>query len=106
MAGAPVVDVPLLTHRLVLGRFRPEDADVVASYRSEPAVARYQSWSPPVSEDAAAGLVAEFAAGEPGRAGWFQYAVTRLSDGVLLGDLGVCLHDNLHAGRRGLHCGD
>ena len=34
----------LRTDRLVIRRFRPEDIDAFAAYRSDPDVARYQSW--------------------------------------------------------------
>jgi RimJ/RimL family protein N-acetyltransferase len=35
---------PLLTERLRLRRSMPDDADVIAAYRSDPAVSRYQGW--------------------------------------------------------------
>ena len=97
----PDGDVPLLTERLVLRRFRSDDAEVLRSYRSEPTVARYQSWSAPLSEADVARLVEEFAAGDPRRPGWFQYAITLRSDGRLIGDLGVRLHDNLRQAELG-----
>ena len=80
------------TERLVVRRFAAGDVAAFAAYRSDPEVARYQSWDAPVSEVDAAGLVAVFAAGEENTPGWFQYAVER--HGVLIGDVGVCLHDN------------
>jgi aminoglycoside 6'-N-acetyltransferase len=83
------------TSRLRLRRFRPDDAPALAAYRSDPAVARYQGWSAPVSPEAAAQLVERFAAGDPGEPGWFQYAVELTSTGELIGDIGVRLHDNL-----------
>ncbi|MEU1622415.1 GNAT family protein [Streptomyces sp. NPDC005722] len=82
------------TSRLRLRRFRPEDAPALAAYRSDPAVARYQGWSAPVSPEEAADLVAAFAAGDPAEPGWFQYAVELVVGGELIGDIGVCLHDN------------
>lgn len=36
--------------------------------------------------------VAEFAAGDPQRPGWFQYGIER--EHVLIGDVGVNLHEN------------
>ncbi|MFF7215158.1 GNAT family N-acetyltransferase [Streptomyces sp. NPDC008238] len=42
----------------------------------------------------AADLVAAFAAGDPAEPGWFQYAVELVAGGELIGDIGVCLHDN------------
>ncbi|MDT0439162.1 GNAT family N-acetyltransferase [Streptomyces sp. NPDC005840] len=85
----------LETPRLVVRRFRPDDAPALSAYRSDPAVARYQGWTAPVTLDAAASLVAEFAAGDPDRPGWFQYAVEEKADGRLIGDVGVRLHENL-----------
>jgi aminoglycoside 6'-N-acetyltransferase len=54
--------VPLESARLIVRRFRPGDAAALAAYRSDPDVARYQSWTPPLSADAAAELVSIFAA--------------------------------------------
>jgi RimJ/RimL family protein N-acetyltransferase len=34
----------LLSRRLLLRRFRPEDLDAFVAYRSDPEVARYQEW--------------------------------------------------------------
>jgi len=81
--------LPLSTRRLVLRRFRPGDAVALAAYRSDPDVARYQGWSAPVGLADARALAAEFAAGDPLRPGWFQYAVERTADRRLIGDLGV-----------------
>ena len=78
----------LTTPRLVLRRFRPSDSPALIAYRSDPEVARFQSWD---VVDAAASL----AAGDPDEAGWFQYAVERTADRTLIGDVGVNTHDNL-----------
>jgi RimJ/RimL family protein N-acetyltransferase len=37
----------LTTQRLVVRRFRPQDLDTFVAYRSDPQVARYQSWEAP-----------------------------------------------------------
>ncbi|WP_018383224.1 GNAT family N-acetyltransferase [Wenjunlia vitaminophila] len=84
----------LETPRLYLRRFRTEDVPTLASYRSDPEVARYQSWTVPVSAEAAASLVRRFTAGDPERPGWFQYAVQHRAEGCLIGDVGVNLHEN------------
>lgn len=84
----------LTTERLLLRRFRAEDAEALAAYRSDPAVAAYQSWTPPITREAAHTLVAEFAAGDPREPGWFQYAIAPRGDDQLIGDVGVRLHDN------------
>ncbi|MFJ2264096.1 GNAT family N-acetyltransferase [Streptomyces sp. NPDC087844] len=85
----------LETPRLVLRRFRAEDAAPLAAYRSDPAVARYQSWDAPVPHDTAARIVRSFAEGSSQSPGWFQYAIELKADRCLVGDVGVCLHENL-----------
>jgi aminoglycoside 6'-N-acetyltransferase len=84
--------VLLSTPRLTLRRFHSDDAAALAAYRSDPEVARYQSWVAPVSVESAQTLVAEFADGDPQRPGWFQYGVE--CEHVLIGDIGVNLHEN------------
>ena len=84
----------LETPRLLLRRFQPADAAVFAAYRSDPDVARYQSWTAPVPAAEAAALVRQFAVGDPGQPGWFQYAVEVRASGSLAGDVGVNLHEN------------
>jgi aminoglycoside 6'-N-acetyltransferase len=86
--------VLLSTPRLVLRRFQAADAAALAAYRSEPEVARYQTWHAPVSLAAAAELVAEFAAGDPLAPGGFQYAVALRPAPTLIGDVYVGLHGN------------
>lgn len=85
----------IATERLVLRRFRTADAPVLAEYRSDPDVARYQSWDAPFPLLRAETAVANFMASDPDRPGWFQYAVERTADHTLIGDVAVHLHDNL-----------
>ena len=85
----------IATDRLILRRFRKADAPVLAAYRSDPEVARYQSWDAPFSLLRAETAVANFIASDPDKAGWFQYAIERGDDRQLIGDVAVHLHDNL-----------
>jgi RimJ/RimL family protein N-acetyltransferase len=87
-------DVTLVTDRLVLRRFRPADVEALAAYRSDPAVARYQSWAVPLSTEEAVELVRVFQAGDPAEPGWFQYAIARRDEDGLIGDIGVNRHEN------------
>jgi aminoglycoside 6'-N-acetyltransferase len=80
------------TERLGLRRFRTEDAEAFTAYRSVPEVARYQSWDAPVSLPDAIKTIGTFIADDPTEPGWFQYAIDL--DGVLIGDLGLNLHEN------------
>ncbi|XVV09519.1 GNAT family N-acetyltransferase [Actinoplanes sp. CA-131856] len=84
----------IATERLILRRFRPTDAPVLAEYRSDPAVARYQSWDAPFPLLRAETAVANFIASDPDQPGWFQYAIERVAERDLIGDVAVHLHDN------------
>ena len=68
---------------------------MLAGYRSDPAVARYQSWDAPFPLLRAETAVANFMASDPDKPGWFQYAMELTGDGTLIGDVAVHLHDNL-----------
>jgi RimJ/RimL family protein N-acetyltransferase len=82
----------LRTDRLVIRRFRADDAIVFVAYRSDADVARYQSWDGYTREQAEA-FVSEMAASHPGVPGeWFQFAVADLAGDELLGDVAVCVH--------------
>lgn len=81
--------VPLETPRLILRRLRPEDAAAFAAYRNDPEVARYQSWSA-YDLEAATALILDQRSAVPGTPGtWFQFALERRADGVLVGDCGL-----------------
>ena len=79
----------LETDRLLLRRFHAGDAAALAAYRSDPDVARYQSWDAPYPLGDALAFVTETAHLDPEREGWFQYAVVGRDTGLLLGDVGV-----------------
>jgi len=87
--------VLIATERLILRRFRAADAPVFAGYRSDPDVARYQPWETPYPLELAESAVRAYMSGDPDKAGKFQYAVERVDDRVLIGDVYVHLHDNL-----------
>jgi RimJ/RimL family protein N-acetyltransferase len=87
--------VLITTDRLVLRRFRLDDAAALAAYRSVPEVARYQSWTSPYSLDKARYAVQTMVAADPSYPGWFQYAVELADEKQLIGDVGVNLADNL-----------
>jgi RimJ/RimL family protein N-acetyltransferase len=86
--------VLIATERLVLRRFRASDAVTLSAYRSDPAVARYQSWVAPYPLDRAEATVASLATSDPDEPGWFQYAVELTADKIHIGDVGVNLHEN------------
>jgi RimJ/RimL family protein N-acetyltransferase len=87
----------LRTERLQIRRFRTDDASVFAAYRSDPDVARYQSWDAFTRRDAER-FVREMAATHPGIPGeWFQFAVGDPSSQVLLGDVALCVAVDDHS---------
>lgn len=80
---------PLTTERLVLRRSRPEDAETISAYRSDPDVHRYQGWDR-TDPDGVRAEIQEMsgrAPGEPG--GWVQLSVEDRSSGRLVGDVGL-----------------
>ena len=80
---------PLLTERLRLRRSRPDDAQAISAYRSDPDVHRYQGWDRTDPEGIRAELVEMVARspGEPG--GWVQFSVEERDGGQLVGDVGL-----------------
>jgi Acetyltransferases, including N-acetylases of ribosomal proteins len=84
----------LVTERLQLRRSRPEDAETISAYRSDPQVHRYQGWDRTDPD----GIRTEIekmslrAPGEPG--GWMQLSVEEIDSGRLVGDVGLSLADD------------
>jgi RimJ/RimL family protein N-acetyltransferase len=80
----------LAAERLVLRRFRPADLPAFVAYRSDPEVARYQSWSAPFPVESAERMVTELAGSHPDTPGeWFQFAVALHGSEELIGDCGA-----------------
>lgn len=79
----------LTTQRLVIRRFAPSDADALAAYRSDPEIARYQSWAAPYRREQAVGFIDWLAGQHPDTPGeWYQFAIaTREQPAELIGDL-------------------
>ena len=83
----------LVTDRLVLRRSRPEDAETISAYRSDPDVNRTQGWERTDIESVRADIE-EMAARTPGQpGGWVQFSVERREDGRLVGDVGISRAD-------------
>jgi RimJ/RimL family protein N-acetyltransferase len=77
----------LETPRLILRRFVPADAASFAAYRSDPEIARYQSWDTPYTLEQALRFMTAMDSAEPGQPGhWFQVALQLKSDPLLIGD--------------------
>ena len=79
----------LVTDRLILRRSRPEDAETISGYRSDPEVNRQQGWERTDAEGVRADIeeMRGRQPGEPG--GWVQFSVIERDGGELVGDVGV-----------------
>lgn len=76
----------LTTARLRLRHFQMSDLDAFVAMRSDPEVARYQSWSS-LDRPAAQNFISEMSAAEPGVPGdWFQFAIADRSTDAFIGD--------------------
>lgn len=74
--------------RLVIRRFRAEDAASLAAYRSDPATARYQSWDVPFSHAHARSFIEGLEGTNPDSPGqWFQFAMVEAATGAHIGDV-------------------
>src|SRR5919108_6236009 len=77
------------TERLRLRRSRPDDAEEISRYRSDPDVNRQQGWERTDPEGVRRDIeeMAARAPGEPG--GWVQFTVEERLGGRLVGDVGL-----------------
>ena len=77
-----------MTARLLLRRSRPEDAEAIAAYRSDPNVHRFQGWER-TDEAGIRAEIEEMAGRSPGESGgWVQLSVED-REGRLVGDVGL-----------------
>ena len=87
--------LPRNTARLLLRRFADADLLPFQAYRRDPEVGRYQAWSA-LDDNAAAAFIASMATAAFAVSGeWFQIAVADRSTGRLVGDIGICLRDDV-----------
>jgi RimJ/RimL family protein N-acetyltransferase len=81
---------PLITTRLSIKPLGIDDLNAFVSYRTDPEIARFQSWDTDYSESQALALIqsqAGISLPEPGD--WLQLAVHDSTTGQLLGDLAL-----------------
>jgi RimJ/RimL family protein N-acetyltransferase len=81
------VSFPLTTDRLLIAPMIERDAAAFAAYRSEPEVARFQSWAAPYPLAEALEVLAGNPRGWPAAGGWAQLGVYEA--GALRGDVAV-----------------
>jgi RimJ/RimL family protein N-acetyltransferase len=87
----------LRTERLSLRQLEPGDAEVIGAYRSDPEIARYQSWNAPYPIDAARTLVREMSDRQLALAGWTQIGIEVRATGELVGDIAFERRDRRQA---------
>jgi RimJ/RimL family protein N-acetyltransferase len=86
--------ISLDTPRLALRRLSTADSDIMFAYRSDPDVARYQSWEKP-DRRAIRALCAEMEdlpVDQPGT--WFQLAIVLRETDTMIGDIGLHFQEN------------
>ncbi len=86
----------LETPRLILRPFQESDLEAFAAYRSDPQVARFQSWQAPYTLEQAAAFIRDMQTIQPGTPGeWYQLALERNSTPGLIGDCAfhILAHD-------------
>lgn len=86
--------LPLATERLLLRRLQPGDLERFAAYRADPVLARYQGWNPMRHEEARAFIATMLAQPTLEKGTWHQIAIARRAGDELLGDIGLCVHEN------------
>ncbi|WP_344865902.1 GNAT family protein [Amycolatopsis ultiminotia] len=81
-------DYPIVTGRLVLRPFRPEDLDALNSFQSRADVARYLYWGPRSRAESAAALAKRVHSSTVSDEGQFLAVAVELTEtGQLIGDL-------------------
>ncbi|MCB0122123.1 MAG: GNAT family N-acetyltransferase, partial [Caldilineaceae bacterium] len=79
----------LTTERTLIRRFRAEDVADLYAIRSDPTVAKFQSWED-INEEALRHFVQAMHEATPGTPGeWFQFAIALRTTGELIGDCGI-----------------
>ncbi len=99
--AGPAAGVVWRTPRLVIRSMGAEHARTLAAYRSDPEVARYQSWDAPFTLAQARAFVAGMAGLDPVSPGrWVQLAIE--ADGEHVGDVAVRVDEDGRQARVGI----
>lgn len=85
-AGEPTPFQPLITDRLCVRRFQESDLDAFVAMRSDPELARYQSWRS-LGRTAAEAYLTDREPGTPGE--WIQLAIADKITDAFLGDCAI-----------------
>lgn len=86
--------LPIRTGRLVVRRLRQTDLERFAGYRADPVLARYQGWAPMTLDEAREFIASMLTQSTLEPESWVQLAIANGTSDELLGDIGLCLHEN------------
>jgi RimJ/RimL family protein N-acetyltransferase len=78
----------ILTDRLCLRCLRPDDADKMFAYRSDPGVTEFQSWEPKSLEEVQS-FISSMSERDFDAPGWYQIGIALCSDDEIIGDCGI-----------------
>ncbi|MFV5995290.1 GNAT family N-acetyltransferase [Streptomyces sp. NPDC056231] len=92
----------IVTRRLRLRRFSRDDAPTLARYRSDPCVARYQTWCSPIGQAEAEAIIAGYLTENPDGPGCFQYAIELRRRRGLIGDLAFAIESGRDQAEMGI----
>jgi RimJ/RimL family protein N-acetyltransferase len=84
----------LWTPRLCLRSMQPEDAAVVVRYRSDPGVARFQTWAPRDAAEVVAFVQAQLTLPPNTSGTWYQLTIERRLERTVIGDCGLHFPDH------------
>lgn len=82
------------TERLVVRRLPSSDLERIAAFRADPVLAQYQFWIPMSLNEACEFKASMLTQPTLGSETWVQLAIANGANDDLLGDIGLCLHEN------------
>ena len=88
------LQLPIHTERLVVRRLQQSDLERFSAYRADPVLARYQGWAPMTLDEAREFIASMLTQPMLEPENWVQLAIANRADDELLGDIGLCLHEN------------
>lgn len=88
------LQLPINTERLVVRRLQTSDLEYFAAYRADARLAQYQGWAPMTHDEAAVFIASMLTQPMLEPENWVQLAIANRTSDDLLGDIGLCLHEN------------
>ncbi len=88
-----MLELPILTDRLLLRRFTLGDLEAFQRYRADPELARYQGWEPMPDAEGRAFLMEQATRVLGPQGEWLQVAIAHRETDGIIGDIGLCVVD-------------